>query len=256
MIISNKKYIAEVNTSITKGLARGAVIGSALFGGMNLGAKMLGIGRYAQGTQSSQISTPDIQTKSSSEVTNKQPIVTDIPTQPQYHHDVIKKIIKGDEGLKNKMYLDTKGIKTVGYGHNLQNVDRSKESFKNAFGNHGESLRKHILSGGSLSSEQSSKLFDTDYQEHLNRAVNFIPNLHEHPPEVQAVLVSGTYRGHIGDSPKFRQLFNTGKYHEAASEFLNRKEYRNPDPNAPGVITRLERDHKILLNYAHSVNKK
>lgn len=250
MIISNKKYIVEVDLKdIGKGIAKGAVIGSALVGAMTGFSKMAGIGRFAQNNEPL-ITTPN-------EIQQNQTTKTETLTlEPQYHHDVIKKMIKNDEGLKTKMYLDTRGIKTVGYGHNLENTKKSIESFRNAFGDQGESVRSHVLRGGDLSSDQTSKLFDSDYQEHLNRTIKLIPNLHEHPPDVQAVLVSGTYRGHIGDSPKFRNLFNTNQYDLAASEFLNRREYKNPNPKAPGVKTRLERDHEILKSYAESMSSK
>ena len=48
MIISNKKYIVEVDLKdIGKAIAKGAVIGSALFGGIVTAGKMAGIGRFA-----------------------------------------------------------------------------------------------------------------------------------------------------------------------------------------------------------------
>jgi hypothetical protein len=48
MIISNKKYIVEVDLKdIGKAIAKGAVIGSALFGGIVTAGKMAGVGRFA-----------------------------------------------------------------------------------------------------------------------------------------------------------------------------------------------------------------
>jgi GH24 family phage-related lysozyme (muramidase) len=170
---------------------------------------------------------------------------------PKYHHDIIKQMVIQDEGFKNKPYKDTKGILTVGIGHNLE-APASKESFKRAFGDRGHILHKSVSSGSSMTSDQVKQLFDADYDEHLNRTVKMIPNLHVHPPEVQAVLVSGVYRGHVGDSPTFRRLFNQGDYHSAAREFLNRKEYR--DKKTPkGVINRLNRDQQVLQKYADSM---
>lgn len=180
-------------------------------------------------------------------------------TKPEkaYHHDTIKKMVIQDEGIKTKPYKDTRGILTVGIGHNLE-ASGSKSTFRNAFGKNGDTWHAHAKQGGSLSMDQVHKLFDEDYDKHLERTVKLIPNLHEHPPHVQAVLVSGTYRGHIGDSPTFRKHFNSGNYKAAAKEFLNRGEYTNPVKKkdgsiaAPGVITRLERDHKILSDYANT----
>lgn len=173
--------------------------------------------------------------------------------EPTYHHDVIKKMVIEDEGIRTKPYRDARGVLTVGIGHNLE-APGSKESFRKAFGAEGDKLHKHASSGGSLTDEHVRKLFDADYDEHLQRTINMIPNLHEHPPEVQAALVSGTYRGHIGDAPTFRKLFNAGKYDAASTEFLNRKEYTDKN-TAKGVIERLNRDAEIFKNYAKSTRK-
>lgn len=177
------------------------------------------------------------------------------PKKKVYHHDVIKKMVIEDEGIKTEPYKDTRGILTVGIGHNLE-TPNSRATFAKAFGEQGHDLHRKVKSGQSITHEQAMKLFDADYDEHLSRAIKFIPNLHEHPPEVQAVLVSGTYRGHVGDAPAFRRMFNSGDIAGASAEVLNRKEYKNPAKDkkgkikAPGVITRLERDSKVLADYA------
>jgi len=175
----------------------------------------------------------------------------------KYADDVIKKMVVGDEGIRRERYSDTRGIDTVGVGHNLGNEQASIEAFNKAFGKDGESIRTSLFSGGKLTDEQAKSLFDVDYEEHRNRAVKMIPNLDTYPPEVQAMLVSGTYRGHVTDSPTFRKLFAAGKYEEAATELLNREEYKNPKKDkktgkliAPGVITRLERDANIVRGLA------
>lgn len=171
-----------------------------------------------------------------------------------YHHDHIKKMVKADEGVRYKMYDDTKGIKTVGHGHNLESGQSAKR-FKEAFGDQSEAIRSHVMSGGKMSEEHVSKLFDADYNHHLERTIKLIPNLHEHPADVQAALVSGVFRGHVTDSPTFRKHFNNGNYQAAANEFLNRSEYRDKG-TARGVITRLERDHKIYSDYASKSKQK
>lgn len=177
---------------------------------------------------------------------------TDDKTKPSYADKEIKKMVIEDEGVRTAKYLDTKGIPTVGIGHNLGEEKASIEAFKRAFGSEGESLRNAVMSGSRLTKEQAEKLFDVDYEEHRNRTVKMIPNLDTYDPEVQSVLVSGTYRGHVSDSPTFRKLLAAGKYEEAATELLNREEYKNPKKDkkgnliAPGVITRLERDADII----------
>ena len=187
------------------------------------------------------------------QTTPKPPIVA----PPVYADEEIRKTVMSDEGNKLKAYKDTRGILSVGVGHNLEAPD-SEKTFTKAFGATGKAIRTSCIGGTCLTQEQSEKLFDTDYNSHLQKTVKLIPNLASYPPDVQAAFVSGTYRGHIGDSPTFRKEWNAGNYDAALPEFLNREEYKTPKKNkdgslvAPGVITRLERDHKILSDYAAS----
>lgn len=187
------------------------------------------------------------------QTTPKPPIVA----PPVYADKEIREMVMSDEGNKLKAYKDTRGILTVGVGHNLEAPD-SEKTFTKAFGATGKAIRTSCVGGTCLTPEQSEKLFDTDYNSHLQKTVNLIPNLASYPPNVQAAFVSGTYRGHIGDSPTFRKEWNAGNYDAALPEFLNREEYKTPKKNkdgslvAPGVIIRLERDHKILSDYAAS----
>jgi GH24 family phage-related lysozyme (muramidase) len=211
-----------------------------------------------QATQSSQqvqpqprLTPPVIQAEKPKPVSQEKPK----PTEKVYHHDTIRNMVIGDEGIKTQTYMDTAGFRTVGIGHNLD-APNSKSTFLKTFGEDGHALHASVKAGGSITHEQAHKLFDTDYEHHLNKTIKMIPNLHEHPPEVQAVLVSGTYRGHVGDAPMFRKKFNSGDIESAAHEVLNRKEYKNPERDekgkikAPGVLTRLERDHSVLMDYA------
>ena len=177
---------------------------------------------------------------------------------PVYADKEIREMVMSDEGNKLKAYKDTRGILSVGVGHNLEAPD-SEKTFTKAFGVAGKAIRTSCVGGTCLTPEQSEKLFDTDYNTHLQKTVKLIPNLASYPPNVQAAFVSGTYRGHIGDSPTFRKEWNAGNYDAALPEFLNREEYKTPKKNkdgslvAPGVIIRLERDHKILSDYAASL---
>jgi len=232
----------SLNEGIGKKVAAG-VLGLAATVGTVLGAKSTAnaLRNYIN---------PPVQTQPSSSETP--PVV-----EHKIHHDDIKKLVKQDEGLKLKVYKDTNKNQylTIGYGHNLQ-ASGSTDSFRRAFGDQGDSLRAHVMhGGGALTNEHAEKLFEADYDEHLQRTIKLIPDLHKHPPHVQAVLVSGVYRGHVTDSPTFLKHFNSGNLHAATKEFLNRDEYRNPiiRTNARGVIIRLERDHKVLTDYAHSV---
>jgi hypothetical protein len=117
------------------------------------------------------------------------------------------------------------------------------------------------MSGEKISNDQIEKLFEVDYQEHKNRATSMIPKLQEYSPELQSVLVSGTFRGHVADSPNFRKLLDSGDYEGAATELLNRdelKEKRDKKGNViykplRGVVTRMNRDAQAVRDYGKKV---
>lgn len=104
--------------------------------------------------------------------------------------------VVAEEGYVPGVYLDTKGIPTSGVG---QTGKYTKMSF-------GESLRAH---------------------EEITRKM--VPGYDNLPDYLRAELLQSTYRGDLGLSPKARRLFNEGRYQEAADEFLDNAEYKNPD---------------------------
>jgi GH24 family phage-related lysozyme (muramidase) len=176
---------------------------------------------------------------------------------PKYADDEIRKMIMQDEGFVDKQYADPYGIATTGYGHNLKNTKQSEMAFSRAFGDEGPKIRQSVMSGGKLTKQQAEALFNVDYEERRNMTAKMIPKLHEYPSEVQGALVSGTYRGHVSGSPKFRALLNAGKFEEAADELLRNDEYLNPKKDksgkvlAPGVLTRMERDANLVRGMAN-----
>ena len=107
-----------------------------------------------------------------------------------------QKRVVGVEGFVSVPYLDSKDVPTIGVG---QTKEYMGKTFKESFKIHEDKTRK------------------------------FIPKYDNLPPEVQAELVQATYRGDLGGSPKFVELFNQGKYKEAADEFLDNDEYRETE---------------------------
>jgi len=83
----------------------------------------------------------------------------------------------------------------------------------------------------------------------------YIPNYATLPTDIRAEIFQLHYRGDLGQSPKFRELFNTGKYEEASVELLNHEEYRrrkNAQIGASyrdGVVKRLEEASAVFANY-------
>jgi GH24 family phage-related lysozyme (muramidase) len=239
-----KQYIEE---SYKKNLAAGLLSGAAIMSGIVSGAKTAGVGRYAPAPTGEPVSQQV-------EVEIPQTQTTTNPKTPEskIHHDEIRKMVMQDEGVKLTPYKCTSGKLTVGCGHNLE-APGSKDVFNKVFGEEGAALHAHALSGKPITRDQADKLFDADYGKHLQKTINMIPDLDKHPANVQAALVSGTYRGHVGGSPKFRKLFNAGKYTEAADELLDNAEYKS-SATAKGVKNRMSRDANIIRDYGKSKN--
>jgi GH24 family phage-related lysozyme (muramidase) len=100
------------------------------------------------------------------------------------------------EGFVPVVYKDSKGIDTFGVGQTGEFINKG---FKESFDVHENRTRACIK--------------DYDYL----------------PEYLQAELVQAEYRGDLGMSPKFRKLFNQGLYEEAAMEFLDHAEYKDPE---------------------------
>jgi len=61
-------------------------------------------------------------------------------------------------------------------------------------------------------------------------------------------------RGELSGSPKTRRLINTGKFKEAAREYINNKQYQNAVKlGVPGIRPRMESNRDAMLRYAEEV---
>lgn len=118
----------------------------------------------------------------------------------------VQAFIVQHEGYSTGAYDDTKGIVTSGVGQTGKYRDMS---FKDVFA----LMQKEICD-----------------------LILCYPVL---DVRVKAVLMSAMYRGDLQQSPRFRELFNSGRLIEASEEFLDHKEYK--DPTTPsGIKKRLQ----------------
>ena len=110
------------------------------------------------------------------------------------------------EGYATTLYQDHKGIDTYGVGQ---------------------------------TGEWISKSFRDSFNHHVNRVRNRLPDYDKYPQYLRTELIASEYRGDLGLSPKTIGLIRDGRFKAAAEEFLDHKEYKNP--NTPtGVRKRLE----------------
>jgi GH24 family phage-related lysozyme (muramidase) len=91
--------------------------------------------------------------------------------------------------------------------------------------------------------------FADSFKVHEKRAKSRIPSWDRLPESLQAELIQAEYRGDLGGSPKFRALFNAGKYEEAAAEFLDNDDYRESLADGRGIDERMEAVAKEVTAY-------
>lgn len=163
------------------------------------------------------------------------------------------------EGVENTVYQDTSGIPTIGIGHamgrtpNDQWAQRSQKVFNELFGN---TVGWNAVHNGkqSLTDDQVKQLVLYDINEHIERAERIFPKYNTYPEYVKTALLDSVYRGDTG--PKTTALINQGRWHEAADEYINRKDYRNAiQNNARGIKIRMDKNRNAMLQYAKELGQ-
>jgi GH24 family phage-related lysozyme (muramidase) len=124
-------------------------------------------------------------------------------------------------------YYDHYGHLTAGVGHLLTPAELSAYNT--------DPIAKHYWDN--LTEHEALDIYKGDFTHHVHRAIYYTPELDSLPLDVATQIIAATYRGSWGYSVKARELFNSGQYKEAASEFLNSNEYVN---GTSGIKKRME----------------
>lgn len=132
----------------------------------------------------------------------------------------VKDQIKRHEGVKYKVYNDSRGIPTIGIGFNLRDADA------NYVKSLGLDLRKLRSGQQTLNDAQINTWFDREFERAVEIAKSFAPNLEQLPAEVQMVLINMSYN--LGERKifgfeKMRAAIMQGNYLEAAKEMKDSK---------------------------------
>lgn len=162
---------------------------------------------------------------------------------PKDPMDAYLSVLRQEEGVRNKMYRDTKGIETVGIGFNLRRPDTEKV-FQQCFGpNCGDVLARARDRKRGMTDAEVDKLTRYDLEKtFLPRVKKLIPDFEKMPEETRAGLLSATYRGSLPMSKKTIDLINQRKAGEAANEYLRNREYEAAKKSGSGVAGRMERE--------------
>jgi len=184
----------------------------------------------------------------------------ELKEQRQYADETSKlkifaEYISGFEGRRNKVYdpnpRDEKPEPTIGVGHYMDRGD-SRETFSRVL----PLVNWNNIYDGktALTNEEIDILFAEDLKTYVERAKKLVPEFDSLPDYVSTALVDMAYRGDLGDSPKTRALINSGKFAEAANEYINRREYRDAESKGiRGVKIRMDSNRQRLLDYANIV---
>jgi GH24 family phage-related lysozyme (muramidase) len=163
--------------------------------------------------------------------------------------------IAGFEGVHTKVYPDTRKIKTVGVGFNMQQknarktfeqyVPKSEVSFDDVF-----SGRK------SLTKKQALNLFKGTMDDKVKTTKRLFPSYDKYPKAVKTALVNGVFRGEFKSTQQTVKHINSVQWDKVPKEYLHRKDYRNSKPNKNGGIkTRMDFNAKIFREYAKELKK-
>ncbi len=111
------------------------------------------------------------------------------------------------EGFRGQIYDDSKGYKTIGYGHKLTAKDKESGRFKNG-----------------ITKEQATELYNQDRAKHDKKLYEEFAWIKDQPKEVQTALEDMAFNMGIGGLSTFKNtlgLIKSGKYKEASVAMMD-----------------------------------
>jgi GH24 family phage-related lysozyme (muramidase) len=154
----------------------------------------------------------------------------------QEFYNKARQMLKQDEGKKSRLYKDTKGKWTIGYGHLI----KSKSELKK-------------YKGKTLSDKEINDLLDVDINSKVQIAQRLFPKFKEYSDDFKITILNGIFRGDLSGSPKTIELINKGLYKQAAKEYLDNDDYiaaSKPKAQDKGVAMRMYRNAQNIAKQA------
>jgi len=152
-------------------------------------------------------------------------------------------MLRAEEGVRTKVYKDTKGIPTIGVGFNLTRSD-APQVFQQCFGDQCNDVMARAKDPNrGMTEAEVDRLTRYDLENtFLPRTRGAVKKFDELPLGARTALVSSAYRGSLLGSPKTLELINAGKGKEAAVEYLKNREYEQSKKEKTGIAPRMERE--------------
>ena len=135
--------------------------------------------------------------------------------------DELVNLIADHEGLKLKPYLDTVGVWTVGYGHNLQVP---------------------------ISEKAAKQILMDDIQDAMNDCIHTFPwfmELSETRQHAMIDLMFNMGMGRLLGFKKFLQAMSLGNYDTAADELVDSKWYEQVKRRGPKIVAMIRGSEQV-----------
>ena len=115
--------------------------------------------------------------------------------------------LKLNEGFKDKVYKDSRGFDTIGFGHKLTDLDKVSGIYNNG-----------------IDEDAATKLLENDYGAHKAKVRDVVPNIDKYPQHIQEVLYDMGYNLGPTGLAEFKNMLgalDTGDYMTGAKELMN-----------------------------------
>lgn len=157
--------------------------------------------------------------------TEAQPAAIQEPERSQQNETTIESaedMIKRHEGFEPYAYDDTRGIRTIGYGFNLERADARQKI--ESLGLDYDSVYRGDTG---ITENQAESLFEDAYREAVVTANSFAPNFSSLPETAQNILVDMSYNlgPKIHSFEKMQEAIADSDWGRAADEMIDSKWY-------------------------------
>jgi hypothetical protein len=164
-----------------------------------------------------------------------------------------------EEGFRARVYNDTAGNPTIGYGHHLDGTNEDRQAVATAVEGAGfNAVNYDNLLGGTETVDENGTgraIFNVDLDHHLAIARRLVPAFDTLPVEVELALADAAFRTDLQGSPDAVTLMNNNQWVEAAAEYIDNDEYRASRAQGArhGVWQRMDRNAAAFRQYGEAL---
>jgi lysozyme len=138
-----------------------------------------------------------------------------------------------NEGVKPKVYKDSKGHKTIGVGFNLEDAGNQKILKKEGID------INELLNGRELSDQEIKTLYNHSLTQAFNDAQKFDKNFAKRPEKVKKAIVDMSFNLGLTRLNKFKKMregLEANDYSKAADEMVDSEWYKQVKSRGPRTV--------------------